>query len=78
MRAILTSALKKRAGRTEYQRGILSQAEDGSLSVCKTGEQGSGVLTSMSRANCFIVLPTDQTKVEPGTDVVVQPFAGWL
>ena len=78
LRAASTSALKKRAGRTEYQRGILSQAEDGSLCVCKTGEQGSGVLTSMSRANCFIVLPSDQTRVEPGTEVIVQPFAGWL
>ncbi len=78
LRAVSASALKKRAGRTEYQRGILSQAEDGSLSVCKTGEQGSGVLTSMSRANCFIVLPSEQTRVEPGTEVTVQPFAGWL
>jgi len=78
LRAVSSSFLKKRAGRTEYQRGILSQAGDGSLRVCKTGQQGSGVLTSMSRANCFIVLPADQTQVEPGTEVIVQPFAGWL
>jgi molybdopterin molybdotransferase len=78
LRAVSGSALKKRAGRTEYQRGILTQTEDGSLMVCKTGVQGSGVLTSMSLANCFIVLPAAQTRVEPGTEVMVQPFAGWL
>lgn len=76
--AVSTSALRKRAGRTEFQRGILSRNEDGSLTVCKTGQQGSGVLTSMSHANCFIVLPAAQMRVEPGTTVTVQPFAGWL
>lgn len=78
LRAVSTSVLKKRAGRTEYQRGILTQTQDGNLSVCKTGEQGSGMLVSMSRANCFIVLPAAQTRVEPGSEVMVQPFAGWL
>jgi len=78
LQAVTTSALKKRAGRTEYQRGVLSQAEDGRLIVCKTGNQGSGILLSMSRANCFIVLPAADTRVEPGTKVMVQPFAGWL
>lgn len=76
--AVTTSALKKRAGRTEYQRGVLSQADDGSLMVSKTGDQGSGILLSMSRANCFIVLPAEDTRVEAGSKVMVQPFAGWL
>lgn len=78
LQAVSTSTFNKRAGRTEYQRGILSQQADGSLTVRKTGQQGSGVLTSMSSGNCFIVLPAEQTLVEPGTVVTVQPFAGWL
>jgi len=78
LQAVSSSILNKRAGRTEYQRGILSQAADGSLSVCKTGEQGSGILLSMSRANCFIVLTAEQTRVEVGSIVRVQPFADWL
>jgi molybdopterin molybdotransferase len=76
--AVTTSTLKKRPGRTEFQRGILSQAEDGSLLVSITGAQGSGILLSMSRANCFIVLPNEATRVAPGSKVIVQPFAGWL
>lgn len=78
LRAVTSSPLKKRAGRTEYQRGILNQASDGGLTVCKTGEQGSGILLSMSQANCFIVLTADQTRVEAGSTVIVQPFANWL
>ncbi len=78
LQAVSNSSLKKRPGRTEFQRGILSHAPDGSLTVSKTGEQGSGVLTSMSRANCFIVLAAEQTRVEPGTVVIVQPFTNWL
>jgi len=78
LQAVTHSVLKKRAGRTEFQRGILSQGADGSLSVCETGEQGSGILLSMSRANCFIVLSAEQTRVEAGSTVSVQTFADWL
>ncbi|MGQ0657530.1 MAG: molybdopterin molybdenumtransferase MoeA, partial [Chromatiales bacterium] len=46
--------------------------------VTKTGMQGSGILTSMSHANCFIILPQDSGGVEPGTVVDVQPFAGLI
>jgi molybdopterin molybdotransferase len=76
LRAICTSRLKKRPGRVEFQRGILEQNGDGELTVRKTGMQGSGILTSMSQANCFIVLPHESTGVETGTLVTVQPFAG--
>ena len=67
-----TSSLKKAPGRTEFQRGILSRDDTGNLSVRVTGEQGSGILRSMSEANCFIILPTDQGNVTPGTLVEVQ------
>ena len=71
-----TSALKKAPGRTEFQRGILTQDADGAWSVKVTGEQGSGILRSMSEANCFIILPTAQGNVAPGALVEVQVMEG--
>ena len=71
-----TSALKKAPGRTEFQRGILTQDASGAWSVRVTGEQGSGILRSMSEANCFIILPTDQGNVTAGAVVEVQVMEG--
>lgn len=71
-----TSSLKKAPGRTEFQRGILSQDASGSWSVRVTGEQGSGILRSMAEANCFIILPTEQGNVTPGALVDVQVLEG--
>jgi len=71
-----TSALKKAPGRTEFQRGILTQDASGAWSVRVTGEQGSGILRSMTEANCFIILPTDQGNVAAGTPVEVQLMEG--
>ena len=68
--------LKKRPGRMEFQRGILKRQPDGSLVVHSTGDQGSGILSSMSRANCFIILPDESGSIAAGTLVEVQPFAG--
>ena len=72
--AICTTPIKKAAGRTEFQRGILTQGDDGLWTVQTTGEQGSGILSSMSRANCFIVLPMEQGNVEKGSVVQIQLF----
>ena len=72
--AICTTPIKKAAGRTEFQRGILTQGEDGVWRVQTTGEQGSGILSSMSRANCFIVLPMEMGNVEKGSVVQIQLF----
>ncbi|MEO5694375.1 MAG: molybdopterin molybdenumtransferase MoeA, partial [Usitatibacter sp.] len=74
--AVSTSRLKKAPGRTEFQRGILSRAPDGSLTVKPTGEQGSGILKSMSDANCFIILGDSTGNVEVGTTVEVQLLEG--
>ncbi|MCX7628425.1 MAG: molybdopterin molybdotransferase MoeA [Methylophilaceae bacterium] len=71
-----TSPIKKAPGRTEFQRGILSQDADGVWTVRVTGDQGSGILRSMSEANCFIVLPEACGNVEPGATVQVQLFDG--
>ncbi len=67
--------LRKVPGRTEYQRGILFR-EHGEWKVRTTGQQGSGVLRSMSEANCFIVLEHARGKVEAGELVSVQLFEG--
>ena len=69
-----TSAIKKAPGRTEFQRGVLSQDTQGQWQVRITGEQGSGILRSMSEANCFIVLGVDQGNLESGGLVDVQLF----
>ncbi len=70
------SSLKKAPGRTEFQRGVLERDPHGTWSVRVTGEQGSGVLRSMSEANCFIILPTEQGNVSAGTLVEVQVMDG--
>lgn len=66
--------IKKVPGRLEFQRGILSFDPDGDAVVESTGNQSSGVLTSMSRANCYIVLPLECGNLPVGTEVVVEPF----
>ncbi|MCH9699502.1 MAG: molybdopterin molybdotransferase MoeA [Gammaproteobacteria bacterium] len=70
------SHIRKRPGRTEYQRGILKPDGHGQWSVETTGKQGSGILTSMCKANAFIVLEHDHGSVKPGDMVNVQPFSG--
>jgi len=74
--ATCTQRLKKAPGRTEFQRGILTRGADGALSVRPTGEQGSGILKSMSDANCFIILGDATGNVEPGATVEVQLMEG--
>ena len=74
----LSSPIRKVPGRTEFQRGILSPDGDGGFTVRTTGEQGSGILSSMSRANCFIVLPADTGDCAVGERVDVQLLEGLI
>ena len=67
--------IRKVPGRTEYQRGIVFM-EKSEWKVRTTGQQGSGVLRSMSEANCFIVLEHDRAGVKAGDRVSVQLFEG--
>ncbi len=76
LRAVSQAALRKKPGRTEYQRGIVSQAEDGRWQVRITGSQGSGILRSMSQANGMVVLHHDQGDVAAGDLVDVIAFDG--
>jgi len=78
IQAKTTEFLKKRPGRTDFQRGILEQSENGELTVKNAGTQASHVLTAMSNANCFIVLPAEGGSVEAGEIVDVQPFEGLI
>jgi len=73
-KAICGSPIRKAPGRTEFQRGIVTRDDNGELVVCSVGNQGSGILSSMSKANCFIVLPVQQGNVEIGGSVEVQLF----
>lgn len=75
LKAPCITALRKKPGRLEYQRGILSYDRNGELMVCSTGVQGSHIMTSMSRANCFIILPAENAGVVSGDLVEVQPFS---
>jgi molybdopterin molybdotransferase len=68
--------LRKKPGRTEYQRGTVSTAPNGSLQVKTTGNQGSGVLSSMVHANGLIVLHHTQGNVALGDEVDVMMFDG--
>jgi molybdopterin molybdotransferase len=75
LQAVCTSAIKKAPGRTEFQRGVL-YLEDGVWKVRTTGEQGSGILKSMSDANCFIMLHDHVGNVAAGATVEVQILEG--
>lgn len=78
LQATCITPLRKLAGRVEYQRGFMEQSQDGELTVRSVGGQGSHILSSMSKANCFIVLPLECANVEPNTTVTVLPFAGLI
>ncbi|ROQ27646.1 gephyrin-like molybdotransferase Glp [Gallaecimonas pentaromativorans] len=75
--ATTVDKLKKQPGRTDYQRGFFWQ-EDGRLMVRSTGNQNSGVLSSVAYANCYILLGKDAGSVEAGAGVVIAPFGSML
>jgi molybdopterin molybdotransferase len=71
-------AIRKKSGRTEFQRGVLFRDSEGKLFVKSTGSQGAGILRSMSEANCFMILHHDQGNIAPGDWVDVEIFDGLL
>lgn len=70
--------IRKRPGRTEYLRGIATRDAAGKWRVTPTRSQGSGVLSSMSEANCFIVLAHEQGDIAVGAPVEIMPFDGLI
>jgi molybdopterin molybdotransferase len=73
-----TAPIRKLSGRTEFQRGILYTDEAGTWKVKPTGAQGSAILSSMSLANCFIVLDEETGNLDAGTKVQVQVLQGLI
>jgi molybdopterin molybdotransferase len=71
-------AIRKRAGRTEFQRGVAEPDWQGQWHVTPTGSQSSGVLSSMSEANCFIVLRHDEGEIAEGERVDIMLFDGLI
>ena len=79
LRAASAEPIRKKPGRTEYQRGIVTRAADGGeWQVRITGSQGSGILRSMSEANGLVVLHHAQGDVAAGEMVDVLPFDGLI
>jgi molybdopterin molybdotransferase len=76
IKARSTEAIRKKPGRTEYQRGTVTTTQDGTLQVKTTGNQGSGVLSSMVQANGLIVLHHDQSSIAIGDEIDVMMFDG--
>jgi molybdopterin molybdotransferase len=76
--AISTAPIRKKPGRTEFQRAILERGADGKPTVRLTGSQGAGILRSMSEANCFVILGHDQGNVAAGDWVDIALFDGLL
>ena len=76
LRALSSSAIRKRPGRTEFQRARVTQAADGTWQVTLTGAQGAGILRSMSQANALVVLGHEQGSVAAGDPVDVWLFDG--
>jgi molybdopterin molybdotransferase len=72
--AVTMEAMRKKRGRREFKRGILVYTGE-RWEVRTTGPQGSGILTSMTQANCFIVIEEDRGDVAAGETVWVEPFA---
>ncbi len=75
VQAVLQEKISKRNDRRHFLRGVLSR-QDGVLTVRTTGDQGSGILTSMVKANGLIDVPEDVTKLNPGDTVSVQVLSG--
>lgn len=78
IRVRTTMPIRKKPGRTEFQRGIVAPGANGELEVRLTGQQGSGVLRSMSEANCFVILDHDQGSVAAGDTVQIMLFDGLI
>ncbi len=75
IKAITVSDIKKRAGRADYQRGVLSQNEQGTWQVSVFDKQQSHRVKQLAQSNCLVVLDKDSEDIKAGAEVVVQPFA---
>ncbi|WP_438864348.1 molybdopterin molybdotransferase MoeA [Neptunicella sp.] len=72
--AIAREPLRKRPGRSDFQRGVYSVSDTGQIEVRTTGQQGSGILSSIANGNCFILLEQERGNVKTGELVVIEPY----
>ncbi|NVK58172.1 MAG: molybdopterin molybdotransferase MoeA [Alteromonadaceae bacterium] len=75
LKARISHRIQRRAGRLDFQRAVFTQEADGSLRVTPLAKQSSGVMTSFTAANCYMLIPADTATLEPGDLVDVQPFS---
>ncbi|GAA5316095.1 MAG: molybdopterin molybdotransferase MoeA [Candidatus Pelagadaptatus aseana] len=78
IQAIASADIRKSPGRLDFQRGNLTPNEEGQLHVATTGQQGSGILSSISKADCYLILEREQGNHRQGDTINVQPFDRWL
>ena len=76
--AIMQDDIRKKAGRTDFQRGLYFVNKAGQIVVQSTGKQGSGIFSSMSQSNCFIVLEHERGNVKTGEGVTIEPYTHLL
>lgn len=76
--AIIENNIRKKAGRTDFQRGFYFVDKAGQIAVQSAGKQGSGIFSSMSQSNCFIVLEQDRGNVTAGERVIIEPYTHLL
>ncbi|MGF1755036.1 bifunctional molybdopterin-guanine dinucleotide biosynthesis adaptor protein MobB/molybdopterin molybdotransferase MoeA [Vibrio makurazakiensis] len=74
--AVAAEAIRSRQGRTEFSRGVFTMNENGTVEVRTTGKQGSGILRSMSEANCLIEVSPNVDTVKVGESVTIIPLQG--
>lgn len=75
LKAQITCDVKRRSGRLDFQRAVFSQNDSGTLTVTPLAKQSSGVMTSFSKANCYMLLPADTATLQSGDWVDIQPFS---
>ena len=75
LKAQITCNIKRRAGRLDFQRAMFSQNADGTLIVTPLAKQSSGVMTSFSKANCYMLIPAEADGLKTGDWVEIQPFS---
>ena len=72
--ATLSTDIRKQVGRMDFQRGIYQVDDAGNIVVKPNGPQGSGVMSSVANANCYIVIPAEQGSLKKGTQVKIIPL----
>ncbi len=74
IKAPCNQAIKRAPGRLEFQRGIINRSDNGELTVTPLTGQASHILSSMSKADCFIVIPAECAEITAGEKVIIEPF----